>query len=256
MNYVILDLEFNQTYNPVKKGENIINKKCPFEIIQMGAVLLDEDLNITSTFNELIKPEIYLDINPYVSGLTGISIESLSDGKPFKEAYMEFTKFIKTPSVLCVWGMSDIKELFRNIEYHEMDTSLVTKEYINIQSYASKHFNYPKGINIGLSNAVELLNIPKGNNFHDAFNDAFYTAEVFKKLRGNKIKPKTYTLNKNSRIKNSPDNNGKLDTAKLLKQFEKMYNRELTEDEKSMIKLAYIMGNTKQFQVDANNKEK
>lgn len=39
-----------------------------------------------------------------------------------------------------------------------------------------------------------------------------------------------------------------LDEYSLIKQFEKMYNREMSEDEKSIIRLAYLMGNTNQFQ--------
>ncbi len=36
-------------------------------------------------------------------------------------------------------------------------------------------------------------------------------------------------------------------TEQLFAQFEKMYNRKLSSQEKDMIKLAYIMGKTNQF---------
>ncbi|WP_341421131.1 hypothetical protein [Clostridium magnum] len=39
-----------------------------------------------------------------------------------------------------------------------------------------------KGVNIGLHNAIELLHIPVKKQFHNAFNDACYTVEVFKKI--------------------------------------------------------------------------
>ncbi len=42
--------------------------------------------------------------------------------------------------------------------------------------------------------------------------------------------------------------NYKIDFVSLIKQFEKMFNREMTKEEKSIIKLAYIMGKTNQFQ--------
>lgn len=45
---------------------------------------------------------------------------------------------------------------------------------------------------IGLKNAVELFNIATKTEFHDAFNDAFYTAEVFKKIYNHNIVSKTY----------------------------------------------------------------
>ena len=39
----------------------------------------------------------------------------------------------------------------------------------------------------------------------------------------------------------------KIYTEQLFAQFEKMYNRKLSSQEKDMIKLAYIMGKTNQF---------
>lgn len=51
MYYIIFDLEWNNAYNySTGKGMN--------EIIEIGAVKLDEKLNIVDTFKQLIKPKI------------------------------------------------------------------------------------------------------------------------------------------------------------------------------------------------------
>ncbi len=252
MNYIVFDLEFNQGYNFEKETKTKINRKCPFEIIQIGAIKLNEDFETISSLDILVKPEIYPILNPYVKEITGLTMDDLDRGKSFKEIYSEFIDFIKTESVLCVWGMADIKELFRNIEYHELDTSLIPLEYINIQSYASKSLNCQKGINIGLSNAATMLGIPIEGEFHDALNDAYYTAEVFKKIHNKEIKPKIYNPNKNTNLNKANNQNYKIDYYNLMKQFEKMFNREITDEEKSIIKLAYNMGKTKQFQVNTS----
>lgn len=202
MYYIIFDLEFNQEYDSLKVNKNVKNPNCPFEIIQIGAVKLDENLREISTLDRVIKPEIYTEIHPLVKRITNLTMDQLIKGKPFKEVYKDFIDFIKNDrSVLCVWGMADMKELFRNIEYYELDTSVLTKEYINIQFFASKHFNCPKGTNIGLRNTVELLNIPLKNEFHNAFNDAYYTTEIFKKIYDKKFKPKIYNVDKYLRKK-------------------------------------------------------
>ena len=248
MHYIIFDLEFNQGYNFRKEPQNVINPKCPFEIIQIGALKLDENFNTVSTLDLLVKPEVYPVLNPYVKELTGITMEELDSGKSFKEMYKEFIEFIKADrSVLCVWGVADIKELFRNMEYHELNTSLVPTEYINIQACASKVFDCQRGINIGLGPAAKLLNIPIKSEFHNAFNDAYYTTEVFKKIYTKEIKTNKYNPYKSRRVNKSDTQKHKIDTISLLKQFEKMFNREITADEKSMIKLAYIMGKTNRF---------
>lgn len=250
MNYIVFDLEFNQGYNFEKEPKSVINPKCPFEIIQIGAVKFNENLETVGTLDVLVKPEIYTRLNPFVKELTGLTVEDLEKGTSFKEMYKEFIEFITTDrSVLCVWGAADIKELFRNIEYHELDTSQVSTEYINIQSYASKALNCKKGINTGLGNAANQLGIPIESKLHDAFNDAYYTSEVFKKIYSKEIKTKIYNPHKSTRLKRSDAQKHKIDTNNLIKQFEKMFNREMTVEEKSIIKLAYIMGKTNQFQI-------
>lgn len=101
MNYIVFDLEFNQLYT--KKNEEINtksicekkiienssvknksdssdNKTCemPFEIIQIGAVKLNDNFEIIATFNRLIKPSLYNEIHPFIEELTGINTEMVA----------------------------------------------------------------------------------------------------------------------------------------------------------------------------------
>ncbi len=245
MKYLIYDLEFNQGYND-NPHYNDSNPKCPFEIVQIGAVKLDENFNIISTLNKIIKPKIYPVLHPYVEKITNLSTKELSHGEDFEDAYEDLLTFLgNEETILCVWGVIDIKELFRNIIYYQLSSKNVPKQYINIQKHASTYFNSPKGSSIGLRTSVELLNIPITDDFHNALSDAHYTVEVFKRIYSPSMKPTTYTFNKISRKSQQKED---LDTEGLIKQFEKMYNRQMTEEEISIIKLAYIMGKTNQFQ--------
>lgn len=248
MNYIVFDLEFNQAWD-LEEGCSRIESGCPFEIIQIGALKLDERLQEVSSFNRLVKPKLYTDLHPFVEKFTGITPKSLEAAAGFQEVYEEFLEFMNEESVLCVWGISDIKELLRNISYHAMDPSSIPRKYINIQRYASNSLSCPKGTNIGLRNAVEILDIPIQGSFHDALNDAFYTAEVFRRIYGNDIKPALYQANARMRARRTRVKTT-LDTAALLGQFEKMYNRQMTEEEQAIIRLAYLMGSTGQFQID------
>lgn len=54
MNYIIFDLEFNQGFDRLN-NKTVSNAKCPFEIIQIGAIKLDSELNILDTFSSYIK---------------------------------------------------------------------------------------------------------------------------------------------------------------------------------------------------------
>mgnify|MGYP000446754376 FL=1 len=244
MNYIIFDLEYNQQHpddiNPSEPKPPLL-----FEIIQIGAIKLTKDLKAISVFNSLVKPNIHLKLHPYVENLTKINMDDLNKSPNFKSVYIDFINFIgKEENILVVWGSSDIKELIKNIEFYNLDSSKISNKYIDIQSYASKLFKLPKGQKISLKNAVEALNIPVEGEFHDAFFDAHYTAEVFKSIYTKKLSPSTFIKSTEKRPKVKKE---KLDSQALIKEFEKIYNRKMSKEEVKMIRLAYFMGKTKQF---------
>ncbi len=243
MNYVVFDLEFNQNISAMTNRDK--EKVYPFEIIQIGAVKLDECLNAVGTFNRLVKPVIYSSILPFITKLTGIETEQLMDKETFPVVFGEFMDFIGSDGILCVWGMSDMKELFRNSSYHGLDLKLLPKKFINVQHCATMYFNFPQKNPMRLQHVVELMDIPVSSDFHDALNDAYYTTEIFKKLYNSSVEIKEYDPNYVKPRISHPRK--KIDTEGLIQQFEKMYDREMTTEEKSIIILSYKMGKTGQF---------
>lgn len=245
MNYIVFDLEFNQDLSSYQ-GYFKDGSKYPFEIIQIGAIKLDSSFNTIGSFNSYIKPTIYSKVSSFITNLTGITTEDLLLAEPFPEVYKQLIDFIDdNESVFCIWGMSDIKELFNNIDYHKLDSNLLSKKYINIQDYTSKLLGL-RGNNLAkLQFAVEELNIEISYDFHNALHDAYYTAEVFKKIYNSSIETKIYnpyyvkTRQKKEKIE--------VDYDGLIKQFEKMYNGNISDKEKEIIKLAYKMGRSNQF---------
>lgn len=243
--YIVFDLEFNQDFSNLPLNQ-IRGIKYPFEIIQIGAIKLDFNFNVIDSFNRFVKPTIYEKISPFITNLTGITTTQLINEKSFSEVYNEFIEFVEnTDSIFCVWGMTDIKELYNSADYFGSNKNLLPKMFINLQPYASINFEFPKKTQLRLQNVVEMLNIPVLNNFHDALNDSIYTAEVLKKIYNKSIQPKIYD---HSYVKPRILKPKKvIDVDALIKQFEKMYDREITENEKAMIVLAYKMGKTNQF---------
>lgn len=248
MYYIVLDLEFNQPF-PFKTGEPTeLCEECPFEIIQIGAVKLDEDFQLIDQFNYLIQPAIYKRLHPFVEKITGITMEKLKGCPSFPEAYTAFVKFIgKDESVLCTWGVDDIKALFRNILYYKLDPALITQEYINVQQFASSYLQYEAGKTIGLKNAVSQLNLPIETEFHDALNDADYTGKIFRIVRPKKIMTNTFNI---SDLKQKKEPRMRLDTKALVLYFEKFIGRTLTDEEIGMLKAAYKLGRKKTFEIE------
>lgn len=250
MEYIVFDLEFNQGFDR-ELNKTVSNERCPFEIIQIGAIKLDAHFNIIDTFNSFVKPEIYKSIHPFVGKMTGITFNHVKDAPNFPQVYKEFKKFISTKKpILCVWGTADLKELHRNINFYGLPSKTLPKEYINIQKHASEYFNNPSGKSIGLQNAISILGIEEGKSYHNALNDAYYTAQVFMRIHNPSIVSDIYiytTLKPNS-VKRC--NKKEVNYDKLFTEFTKILERDLTKDEKKIIDLAYKMGKTGQFLTD------
>ena len=183
MNYIVFDLEFNQAFDFKTGSYSKSNPECPFEIIQIGAVKLNSNFDTIGEFNCYIKPVIYKRLHPYVEKITGITQEIMENGINFNSAYEEFSTFVSKDDILCSWGGDDVKALFRNIRYHKLSSSAMPDRYMNIQSFATTYLKYEPGKAIGLKNAVELLELEIESDFHNALNDAMYTAEIFKIVR-------------------------------------------------------------------------
>ena len=248
MEYVVFDLEFNQGFDKTL-NKTVSNERCPFEIIQIGAIKLDSHFNIIDTFNSYVKPQLYKSIHPFVGKMTGIKSEDVMDAPSFPQVYKEFKKFVSTKknTVLCVWGTGDLKELFRNITCYDLPYKTLTKSYINIQHYASRYFNNPAGKSIGLQNAIQILNLDQDKSYHNALNDAYYTAQVFIRIYNPSIVPDVYmytTVKPSSAKKNIKK---QINYDKLFAEFAKILQRDLTKEDKKIIDLAYKMGKTNQF---------
>ncbi len=240
MHYIVFDLEFNQDASSERFSKSL------FEIIQIGAIKLDSDFSTLATFNRFVKPAIYKKITPLVTDLTGITLEQLQSEEYFPDVYQDFILFIGgSDAVFCSWGLSDIRELFRNIDYYKLDKQPLPHMFINLQPHASRHLGLSSKRLLRLQNVVESLNIAKKYDFHHALYDAYYTAEIFIKINPSSIQPQRYDP---SYVKTKPrQRKQKIDFAGLIEQFEKMYARTMNEDEQEMIKLAYKMGRTHQF---------
>ncbi len=252
MNYIVLDLEFNQAF-PFKSGRHtVLNPECPFEIIQIGAVKLDETFRLTDRFNFMIKPKIYPRLHPFVEKITGITKEQLQDSPSFPEAYEAFLKFIGTEkSVLCTWGVDDIKSLFKNVLYYNLNTELMTDQYINVQAFATNYLHYEPGKAIGLKNAVTELNLEIESAFHDALNDAEYTAKIFRIVCPEKLTPDTFRILDMTKKKLR---NTRIDMKGLMGHFENAMERELSPEEKYFIKTAYKLGRNCAYDIVTDKK--
>ena len=178
MNYVVLDLEWNQS----NSGEEEAVKQIPFEIIDFGAIKLNKNDNMIDEFNQLVKPQVYQHMHHITSKIIHLHMKDLQKGRPFPEVMQEFLKWCGTDFVFCTWGPLDLFELQRNMKYYEMEPlSNIPIRFLDVQKLFSIAFE-DKKIRRNLEYAIDFLQIEKDIPFHRAFSDAYYTAKVLAKI--------------------------------------------------------------------------
>ena len=173
MNYIMLDLEWNQPF----KKEQALKKpvKLNGEIIQIGAVKTDENFNIIDTFKILIEPVYYKKMNSKVKKLTKITNKKLKTGLPFEEALEQFKNWCGSDFTFITWGNDDIPILEANLILHGKSKKWVKKHYD-----AQAIFDYQvtkEGRQIALSEAMGKIG-QEPFEAHDALNDAKSTAVI------------------------------------------------------------------------------
>ena len=89
MQHIFLDFEMN----PIPRENREAREIVLGEIIQIGAVKLNEDYQLTDRFSLNVKPE-YSPVMPHITALTGIRQEDVENAPLLKEAIGIFTDWI------------------------------------------------------------------------------------------------------------------------------------------------------------------
>jgi DNA polymerase III alpha subunit (gram-positive type) len=100
MRYIVLDLEWNQAYQEKALAvQRQLETRLRGEVIQIGAVMLDEKLQICGSFRKTVKPKFYKRIHRHVMRLTGIDQAQIDRGTPLAEAMEHFHRFCTDDAV-------------------------------------------------------------------------------------------------------------------------------------------------------------
>ena len=181
MNYIVLDMEWNQPWPGSPSARKVLPVQIRGEIIQIGAVRVTEDQQVADEFQVLIKPKYYRHLNRRVSKLTGIKETRLKEeGIPFPEAMEQFRAWCGEDIVFLTWGFDDIGILKENLRLFGMAENWTDKWYnaqmiFNAQTDGS---NAQKA----LKTAMEIFGIEATRPAHDALGDAYHTALICARL--------------------------------------------------------------------------
>lgn len=174
MNYIIFDMEWNQ---PADISMMVTQPLCVTgEIIEIGAVKLDDDFKLIDELRLYITPKYYTRMHKRIAALTGIHDRDLmTRGIPFPEAYARFRAFCGEEYRFMTWSMSDVPMLIDNMLLHGIDVSDLPVCY-DVQRIFGREI-MRSDTRYALDTALAILN-EKGDTAHDALNDSRNTAIV------------------------------------------------------------------------------
>lgn len=184
MKYIVVDFEMNPVSRIYKEQKAI----CKNEVIEIGAVLLDEDYREQDSFQMYVKPCFSEELRKSIVRLTGITDDMLWCAPHFPEAlklFFEWCLSCGNDVQVIQWSESDYEQisgeiLQKKVTLSEQERTLMTgwhdfqKEYGDVIGSEKQ---------TSLSYAVMLAGEEFEGKRHDALHDARNTARIFKTVR-------------------------------------------------------------------------
>ncbi len=130
MNIILLDLEWDSAYS-TQEGR-FVN-----EIIEFGAVKLDENLQEVSAFRQVVRSRLTKKLSGRFKRLTGISNEEMLAGIGFGKALQMYTDWVEDRDVTMTWSNTDLYVLLENCRLFTKHRRIpCIRQYVDVQKYA------------------------------------------------------------------------------------------------------------------------
>lgn len=182
MKYVVIDLEMN----PVDRAHREVRRHLYEEVIEFGAVRLDENFKQEDSFQCYVEPE-YNNICKHITNLTSITQGMVAGKGKFKEHFFEFIDWIgDEPTKIYSWSMSDIKQLKKEAAYKipNFNTAWLDERWVDLQ----QEFDDRLGLHnsLALKHALGAMEHKFEGTQHTALADAINTSAILVLMQDDK----------------------------------------------------------------------
>jgi 3'-5' exoribonuclease 1 len=154
------------------------------EVIEIGAVKVNESLDIIDEFCAFVRPTLHPQISKFCTQLTSITQADVDGAPHFEEAIEAFEDWISPKAnraVLMSWGEFDKRQLLSDSDLHQMELP-----WLRYHACLQHHYSKWKGSKnqIGLKSAMELEGLSYSGTQHRAIEDARNMARLFQVIAG------------------------------------------------------------------------
>ena len=138
-NLVLFDLEWNIGYQPYTFNYHGVQQTFRGEIVEIGAVKIDEDANVLDTFSIHLRPRIFRKLQHHIAKVTGLTQADLDKGEPIVQGLRRFMQWCGPDAEFAEWGMDDVPVLKQNLYLCNIDESKPTVWYDLQQVFLREH---------------------------------------------------------------------------------------------------------------------
>ncbi|MQN01133.1 MAG: hypothetical protein DUD27_08370 [Lachnospiraceae bacterium] len=155
------------------------------EIIEFGAVMLDEKLMEINQFQSYVKPKYSEEIQRTVEAMTGITAETVKDAADFSSVLDEFIDWCfleESDFNVYAWSGADKGQFTHEIALKEITMtdklSYILSHWIDYQKIFTKAIG--RKLAVSLDKAVDACGLNFEGQMHDALWDARNTSRLYR----------------------------------------------------------------------------
>lgn len=172
--YIVYDLE-------ATCEDRLVDPNFKKEIIEIGAVKINENAEIIDTFQIFVKPTS-TKVTKFCTDLTGIIADDLESASFFKSSYVEFINWsLKNTSniIFLSWGDFDKYQIIKECRLNGLNSFITNENHKNLSFLYFTQMGLRR--KVGIKKALNRENIKLEGSHHRALDDALNTSKIFLK---------------------------------------------------------------------------
>ena len=180
--FILIDLEATCWSNESLEGRIKTNQN-ENEIIEIGATLVDDNLQIISRLDQFVRPSINPILSEFCTHLTSITQKDVDKAPLFPEAWQIFQKQVELiisgkfeDLIFGSWGYYDCRQIRKDCLQHKVKFPFANHFSIK-HEFANRRNIKPCGV----SAALKLLGMSFEGTQHRAIDDIINISKIFAK---------------------------------------------------------------------------
>ena len=181
MKRIFVDLEMN----PIGQRHKELRGFYKFEVIEFGAVCLDEDYREICEYQRYVRPEYNSEVVQHITQITGIKTKQVVGAEKFEAVLKDFISWCGDNYRIYSWSGSDLIQLQNEMRMKGIAgtdrTDYMFRQWTDLQDRYDQMMFCDR--QIALKAAIASAGIDFKGRAHGALTDARAAADLFREMK-------------------------------------------------------------------------